>query len=148
MEGPITGRLAEFNRLYKQLDALYHAYAKRQGIADMALWLLYSLYESGGGQTQRALCADWHVPPQTVNSALKTLERQALVALEAAPGSRKNKLVVLTPAGEAYVRAHIAPLVDAETRAFAAMPPEQSAQMLALTRQYIAALEAALDQAP
>lgn len=44
-----------FNQLYKQMDELYHAYAKACGVPDTVFWLLYSLYE-GGAYTQHELC--------------------------------------------------------------------------------------------
>lgn len=86
----IADPLAEFNRLYKKMDEVYHHYAKGLGLSDMALWLLYSLYESGGPCTQRAFCAAWHHPPQTVNSALKKLEAEGLIERRPMPGNRKT----------------------------------------------------------
>ena len=76
MEEQILAALAQFNLFYRELDEIYHQYAARQGIGDAALWLLYSLRESPEPMTQRQLCAEWHSPPQTVNSALKRLEQQ------------------------------------------------------------------------
>ena len=57
MENLITGQLAIFNQLYKQMDETYHQYAKKLGISDTTLWLLYSLYESDVSYTQRELCS-------------------------------------------------------------------------------------------
>ena len=84
-----TDPLAVFNQLYKKMDEIYHLYAKRTGISDTALWLLYSLYEEGTAYTQRELCSIWQLPPQTVNSALKALERQEIIALVPIPGNQK-----------------------------------------------------------
>ena len=67
--------LATFNQLYKEMDEIYHQYARGHGISDTALWLLYSLYLSDVPYTQREICSEWHYPPQTLNSALKTLDR-------------------------------------------------------------------------
>ena len=117
----IADPLAEFNRLYKKMDEVYHHYAKGLGLSDMALWLLYSLYESGGPCTQRAFCAAWHHPPQTVNSALKKLEAEGLIERRPMPGNRKNKQIALTQRGEAYMESTIAPLMRAEQRAFRGM---------------------------
>ncbi len=51
MEKMILGQLAAFNQIYKEMDEIYHSYARRHGISDAALWLLYSLCE-GGADTQ------------------------------------------------------------------------------------------------
>ena len=79
MENMIIDQLAVFNQLYKEMDEIYHLYAKKQGISDTALWLLYSLYEKDATYTQRELCSAWHYPPQTINSALKNLEKQEFI---------------------------------------------------------------------
>lgn len=87
----VTEALAVFNQLYKEVDEIYHQYAKNHGISDTALWLLYSLYENSGTYTQRDVCADWHYPPQTINSALKSLEKQGVIVLEAVSGNQKTR---------------------------------------------------------
>ena len=102
-----------FNQLYKQMDELYHAYAKACGVPDTVFWLLYSLYE-GGAYTQHELCQAWHYPPQTVNSALKNMERQ------------------------------VGPAVRAEQNALQRMGPGQAHELWALTKQYTECLRAEL----
>lgn len=77
-----------FNQLYKQMDELYHAYAKACGVPDTVFWLLYSLYE-GGAYTQHELCQAWHYPPQTVNSALKIWSARALWPCAPCPATAK-----------------------------------------------------------
>ena len=110
-----------FNQLYKQMDELYHAYAKACGVPDTVFWLLYSLYE-GGAYTQHELCQAWHYPPQTANSALKNMERQGLVAL----------------------RRLVGPAVRAEQNALQRMGPGQAHELWALTKQYTECLRAEL----
>lgn len=41
--------IREFNRLYKELDGLYHNLALRQGLSDSASIILYALYLLGDG---------------------------------------------------------------------------------------------------
>ena len=109
MENMTSDPLALFNQLYKEMDEIYHQYAKRQGISDTALWLLYSLYEDGAGYTQRELCSAWHYPPQTINSALKNLVNQGYIQLKPVEGNQKNKRIVLTEAGKELMREVISP---------------------------------------
>ena len=90
MEKKNTDPLAIFNQLYKKMDEIYHLYAKKTGISDMTLWLLYSLSESDTVYTQKEFCLAWHYPPQTVNSALKSLEARGLIGLEPVPGNQKK----------------------------------------------------------
>ena len=139
--------LEELNQLYKQMDGIYHRYARRLGLSDTAFWILYCLGE-GEPLTQRELCESWFYPPQTVNSALKGLERQGLMVLVPRAGNRKDKEMVLTPAGREYVRRAVEPLMEAERRALAALGDGGRERLFSLTRRYIRTLEAGTDRLP
>ena len=104
MQNHTADALILFNQLYREMDALYHLYARKHGLSDTTLWLMYSLYESGTAYTQTEFCALWHHPPQTINSALKSLEKQGLISLEALPENKKNKRIVLTARGQRLTR--------------------------------------------
>ena len=144
MEKMILGQLAAFNQIYKEMDEIYHSYARRHGISDAALWLLYSLCE-GGADTQGEICAVWHYPPQTVNSVLKNLERQGFIALEPVQGNRKNKRIVLTEQGTALAERVIRPLILAEQRALHGMEEKERDSLLDLTQKYVDFLQAEVD---
>ena len=146
MKNVMTDPLKEFNQLYKKMDEIYHSYAKQLNISDMVLWLLYSLYESSRAYTQRELCSDWHYPPQTINSALKSLEKQGIIVLRHSAGNLKNKQIVLTEQGAAYVQRVIYPLVAAERRTFQSMKEEEREALLSNTCQYIELLQAEIEK--
>lgn len=136
MKDPIAAQLAAFNQLYKEMDEIYHVYAKEQGISDTVFWILYSLYENNSSYIQKELCSEWHYPPQTVNSALKSLEKQGIISLEAVPGNKKNKLVSLTEHGLTLTRRVIARLTDAERNAILSMTADERRTLLSLTEKY------------
>ena len=136
MENMIIDQLAVFNQLYKEMDEIYHLYAKKQGISDTALWLLYSLYEKDATYTQRELCSAWHYPPQTINSALKNLEKQEFICLTSIPGNKKNKLVLLTEKGKKLTENVISRLVLSEQQSFQALSKEERKSLLVLTQKY------------
>lgn len=145
MQTHITDQLAAFNRLYKEMDEIYHIYAKKQGVSDAALWLMYSLYERDAGYTQRELCSAWHYPPQTVNSSLKNLEKQGLIALTAIPGNKKNKLVVLTEKGKEMTQRIISALVLAEQKSLQGLKRSEQEALLSLTKKYVELLRAEIN---
>ena len=130
-----------YNRTSKELEQLYHAYARHAGVSDAALWLLYVIRLGGNNLTQAAICADWHYPPQTINSALKRLEAQGLIALAPATGSRRDKAVRLTAEGEKTVEHVINPLIAAECGALAALAPEERVMLVSLSRRYLGLLD-------
>ena len=140
MKKDYSDPLATFNQLYKEMDEIYHQYARDHGMSDTAMWLLYSLCLSDTPYTQREICSEWHYPPQTLNSALKTLERQELISLEPAPGNQKNKQVVLTEKGKSVVRQIISPLVSAERQSFHQLEEGEKEVLLSLTRKYVEVL--------
>lgn len=136
MKDPIAAQLAAFNQLYKEMDEIYHVYAKEQGISDTVFLILYSLYENNSSYIQKELCSEWHYPPQTVNSALKSLEKQGIISLEAVPGNKKNKLVSLTEHGLTLTQRVIARLTDAERNAILSMTADERRTLLSLTEKY------------
>ena len=141
MEHMTSDPLALFNQLYKEMDEIYHQYAKRRGISDTALWLLYSLYEDGAGYTQRELCSAWHYPPQTINSALKSLVNQGYIRLKPVEGNQKNKRIVLTEAGNEMMQEIISPLIRAEKRTFQRLEKSERDALLSLTHKYVSLLK-------
>lgn len=141
METPIILVLAAFNRVHKRMNVLYHNYARDAGISDAAFWLMYSLYEKGGPCTQTELCEAWFFTPQTINSALKSLDEQGLITLEFVPNSRKNKQFFFTESGEQFVKEKIMPLVQAEERSFLRLNEQEREELLAITQKHISILE-------
>ena len=129
--------IIQFNRLYRELDEIYHIYAKEHGLSDSALWILYSLVESNIRMTQKDMCRLWHRPPQTINSALKRLEAQGMLKLIPAADSQKTKEIVLTDSGHDLVSRIILPVFQAETRALRCMSIEERTLLLSMTAKYV-----------
>lgn len=142
MESTIADQLEELNLIYKEIDEIYHAYAKEQNISDTNLWLLYFLYEnSSTPYTQKEMCSLWHYPPQTINSALKNLEKQGIITFKPVTGNKKNKLVILTEKGHELTQKNIACLADAEQTAFLNMKKEERQTLLSLSGKYVELLK-------
>lgn len=139
-------QLLRFNRIYKEMDRLYHGYAKGLGLSDTVFWILYSISESDHALTQRELCRAWSFTPQTLNSALKEAEKRGLIRLVPDPGNKKNKLIRLTADGEHLVAEAILPLMQAESESFSALSAEECEQMLSLTERYASALRERMER--
>lgn len=132
--------LKAFNQIYKEMDIIHHNYAKSCGLSDMAYWILYSMAESDEYFTQRHFCNDWFCAPQTVNSALKDLEKKDIIFLEAIPGNKKNKLIKPTEKGKQFIEAVIAPMIKTECESFETLPSEECELMLSAIKKYISVL--------
>ena len=135
-----TMEMAEFNRLYKEIDNIYSRYAASQGISPTTLCILYSIYTEDAPCTQTKLVEDWGMPTQTVNSCLKALEKSGFVRLEFAEGNRKSKCIHLSTQGKEMTDRIIAPLVEAENQALEALGPEWRKQLMELTKKHTSLL--------
>lgn len=130
MERVLTGQMMELNRLYKEMDDIYHDYAKAFGVTDTVLWVMYFVWEHKESCTQKELCREWSYISQTVNSALKSLEQKGLLRLEYVEGSRKNKRILFTEAGSLLAERMIVPLMEAENRALMSLPKAEREHLL------------------
>jgi DNA-binding MarR family transcriptional regulator len=142
MRETLLEQLAALNQAYKEIDDAYHNYALSHGISDMTFWILYFIGVHEGIFTQRELCDEWYFAPQTVNSALKGLEKKGIVELTLAPDSRRNKQIRLTSAGKEMLERIIVPLLEAEERSFGRLEEQEREQLLSLTRKHIDLLKA------
>lgn len=136
MNEQMAALLTELNKRSKELDEVFRNYSRRCGIPDMVFWILYSVWERRQACTQKELCEDWSWAKQTVNSALKNMEKQGLIRLSPVPDNRKNKLIVLMPAGKELIRRTVIPLMEAEQEAFAGLTPKEREELLRLMQKH------------
>lgn len=133
--------LKSYNQICKEMDIVYHGYAKTCGLSDMAYWLLYSIAESDDYFTQRDFCNEWFFAPQTVNSALKDLEKKDIIYLESVSGNKKNKLIKPTENGKKFIESFIVPLIKTECDSFETLSKKECELMLSTTKKYLSALK-------
>ncbi len=106
--------LEHWNRLVKRQNEIYHQYTRKSGLADTQFWVLYALCEAKEALCQNAFCESWCYSKQTVCAAVASLERSGLIYLTFAEGSRKQKDLHLTQAGESFCDRYVRPLQTAE----------------------------------
>lgn len=134
MKVVVTEELREWNRIYKEMDRIYHGIAARMGLSDTAFMVLYGLCELGEGCLQKDICDHCWLSKQTVHSAIRKLEQQGLLQMR--PGKGRDMHLHLTPGGEQLVRQKILPVFAAENGAFVAMDEKNRSQLLQLSREY------------
>ena len=146
MELQYLPQLTAFNKIIKEMDDIYHNYAKHCGLSDSAFWVLYSSWQNDKVSSQRELCAAWFYSPQTINSALKKLEKQGYVSLEPSPKKGMNKQISFTPAGKALIEKIIPPVIQAELNVFADLGENGRKELLSLTQKYAALMRGNLNR--
>ena len=100
-----------------KLDGAYYQWARRIGIKDNTLTLLYIL-QDGRPHSQKQICAEWLIPKTTINTVVRELEDGGYLVLRAEAHTRE-KFLHLTAEGRAYADAILADLLAAEDRAIA-----------------------------
>lgn len=126
-------QMKRFNLLMSEIDNAYHQAAKKLGLSDSAMLILYTLSSSDGECLlgDITLC----VGKQTVNSALRKLEADGIVETEPS-GGRKKKLR-LTEKGEQFAEDTVSRLIRIENEIFDEWSAEDKAAYIELTKQYL-----------
>lgn len=132
--------LRAFNRTNKEFDDTFHALALRLGMTDSAFCIFYTIAELGDGCLQRDICRETYTNKQTINSAVRKLEQDGFLYLEAAGG--RDKHIRLTEKGKDFLRQHICPVIRMETEAFMDLTPEERRECLRLFQKYVAGFRA------
>ena len=135
--------LERFNRTWRELDRVYHEVARGSGLSDCAFWTMYALAGSEDPLPQKAISQIWQYSKQTVASALQQLTGRGLVEVRLAEGSRRDKVIELTDAGQAFSERHVLPVARAEQTALAGLGAEGAEELLTRLGGYVRLLDEA-----
>ncbi len=127
--------LAEYNSSTKQLDEVYRQATKRFTLPECAFWILYTLRIEPRSFTQTEICDFLYAPKQTVNSALKKLEREQYIVFSAGDDQRSKK-ISLTEQGKALAAETVDKIINAEATALRQMPQSDREALMRTTSQY------------
>ncbi len=125
------------NNLSNELVALYHKVSAKLGVADSVMLVLYTAYNNGGKCLLRDIYYESGTCKQTINSAIRKLERENIIYLERLNG--KTKRVCLTEQGIIYAAKTAARMLELESNAFDGWEESEIEQYLSLTGKYVAA---------
>lgn len=127
-------RIHQVNCLTNDLDALYHQVALKLGIPDSVMIVLYTIHDKGEGCRLFDICTTSGLSKQTINSAVRMLEREGVLYLS--PDSGRTKRVHLTEYGRDYLNKTAGRLYQAECAAFQDWTEEEFGQYLTLMAKY------------
>ena len=130
--------LKRFNHLIGELDAVYHEMSLRLGLSDSESKILYTLCSFGDSCLLADACRLTGLSKQTVNSAVRKLEREGVPTTEAADG--RAKLLRLTEEGKRHAGRTAFRILEAENEVFASWPREDVARYLDLTERFLLSL--------
>ena len=134
MENDINAQMKRFNFLMSEIDTAYHDAALKLGMSDSVMLVLYTLCSCGGECMLGDITSG--VSKQTVNSALRKLESEGIVYLEAFEGRKKK--VYLTEKGRQHAGDTVLRVIEAENGIFASWSDEERSTYIDLTQRYLA----------
>ena len=94
----------------QSIDELYEQYAKKFGLTYMSLTVLECIYDNKEACTQKIIAETTRYPKQSVNLIIKSFYEQGYIKLAEIASDRRNKKIVLTKKGNAYLDKIILPL--------------------------------------
>lgn len=134
MRSILCSEIREFNRMYKEIDDLYHEVSLHSGLSNSAHLILYSIAELGDGCLQIEIANTYSISKQTVSSSIRLLEKQGYIYLT--HGKKRDMHLHFTEKGTQFAKEHIFPLMQVENSVFDAMSPGEVRELLRLTRMY------------
>ncbi|HBI62652.1 MAG TPA: MarR family transcriptional regulator [Lachnospiraceae bacterium] len=124
----------EFIHSSGEINSLYHKAAVKAGISDSVLNILYVLCEKEYHCLQSDIFRLTGMSRQTINSAIRKLEKDNFVRIE--KGTGRNTIVRLTDKGRQFADKSILPLFDIENKIWNEWTIEEQQQYLILTKKY------------
>ncbi len=140
----IMEHLHRINYLTAEINSLYHQAALRLGVADSVMHILYMLYDNEGACMLADICKASGISKQTVNSAIRRLEKEDIVYLQQQTG--KTKKVCLTSKGREYAEETAARIFAAEAEAYSDWTGEEISLHLKLLEKYAGSFRKSLEE--
>lgn len=144
MDKEYREKVHRINCLTNDMDSIYHQAARKLGVSDSVLIVLYMLYDKGGQCRIVDICNESGLSKQTVNSAIRSLESDGVLFLEQDMG--RTKRACLTEKGKEYTHTTAARLFEAECRAFESWSEQEFEQHLMLMEKYNRTLRAEVEK--
>ena len=132
------------NYLLGEMNAAYHEISLKLGLSDSAMIVLYTICDQGDQCLLQDICRWSGLSKQTINSAIRKLEREGILYLVSA-GSR-NKNVCLTEKGMDLAERTAKRILQAENEIFASWTGEDVMKYLELTEKFLRALQEKAEQ--
>lgn len=121
----INEQIDNYYNSWFKINSLYHHWAKKHGIQDTTLFVLYVIKNTLSDCTQSYICNKLFLPKQTVSQILSILEKDGYIIKEANTNDRRNKIICFTKKGATYATSLLKELKSKEIEAFMKLTQEQ-----------------------
>ena len=131
--------MKRFNHLLGEIEAVYHEMALKFGQSDSVMNILYTICDYGESCPLQEICRRSGISKQTINSALRKLEREGIVYSEQAGVKGKN--VCLTEKGKELAGDTAVRVIEVENGILASWPEEDVKRYLELTERFLVGIK-------
>lgn len=139
MKTCISNEMKRYNHLVGEIDAVYHEISLNMGLSDSAMKILYTICDNGDSCPLQEISRRSGVSKQTINSAIRKLEKKGVVYLKSV--GAKNKNVCLTDEGKQLAKHTAIRLIAIENDIFASWEKNDVEKYLELTERFLASLK-------
>ena len=121
------------------IDGIYAMGAKKIGIKDNSLSLLYALHD-GKPHSQKEICEHWLIPKTTLNTIVKECVNAGYIVLDGIKHT-KEKEIRLTDKGQEYAKTILNQVYELERRAMEKTLSSYSPEFVQALEQFTAYLK-------
>lgn len=121
----IIEQIDSYYNSWFEMNSIYHIWAKRHGIQDTTLFVLYVINNTVPYCTQSQICNKLLLPKQTVSQILSGLEKEGYIIKEPNTKDRRNKIIKFTEKGINFATPILDELKLSEIESFNQISQEQ-----------------------
>ncbi len=127
--------LKRITHIIADTNAAYHDIWARMGLSDSVADILYTLSLQEGSVPLTEIISLTGIPKQTLNSALRKLEKEGITQLHSSGG--RKKLVCLTEQGKTLAQSTVCRVMAAENNIFNGWTEAELAAFMELNQRYL-----------
>ncbi|MDD3174183.1 MAG: helix-turn-helix domain-containing protein [Herbinix sp.] len=127
-----------------QVEGLYYSAAKKLGVKENTLTLLYAL-DDGKSHSQKQICVEWFIPRTTINTIVKECVDAGYIKLVSEEHSKEKK-VAITDKGKIYAQTVLQAIYHAEQNAMTATLTKFTPDFVEVMEQFVAHLQKEIEQ--
>lgn len=135
METIASKNLKRYNQFISEINSVYHEISYKLKISDSAMMILYTICNYGKKCPLKTICYESGLTKQTINSALRNLEKEDVIYLE--NSDLKRKMVFLTDKGEELTKKTALKLQMLENEIFDSWTEDDVNKYLELTERFL-----------
>lgn len=123
-----------FNYISNEINGLFHEAALKMKMSDSEMLILYTICNEGNGCLLSEVYKTSGISKQTINSAVRKLEKEEIVYLKNVDG--RSKKIFLTEKGQCEMQGKVLRIIELENTIFGSWTEEEQELYVELTQRF------------